>query len=87
VVQVSQMAKSACVDAEHVCKEKTEFATKINGQQSEIRYEEEFRLGRALTAVLMRSVLGQAGNTSLLARHGAACDVRVDHDEKQREWF
>lgn len=75
------MAKSAYVDVERVCK-KIEFAAKINGQRSEIRYEEEVRLGRALTAVLMRSVLGRAGNTSLLARHGAACDVGVDHDEK-----
>lgn len=39
VLQVSQMAKSACVDIEHACKEKIKFVTRINEQQSEIRYE------------------------------------------------
>lgn len=67
---------------EHVCIEKIAFATRINGQQSEIRYEGKFRLARALTAVLMGSTLDQAGNTSLLAGRDAACDVGVDHDVK-----
>ena len=67
---------------EHVCKEKIEFAARINGQQSEIRYEGNFRLARAPSAVPRESALDQAGNTSLLAKHDAACDVGVDHDVK-----